>query len=169
MSGKFTFKGKAAAQTTATTEAPVVEQPVVAEVAPEVAAPVKRGRKSKETVVEQPLVVETAPEVADTESSEKSSLEVFKHKMQSTLQEIIPEQRVTLSMVTAVINAYNSCVVETLAEKGGANLNMRGFGIFRYKVRPAHTGRNPRTGEAVQISERTRLDFSPSAELRSME
>ncbi|HEX8947023.1 MAG TPA: HU family DNA-binding protein [Candidatus Paceibacterota bacterium] len=36
--------------------------------------------------------------------------------------------------------------------KGGDEVSIAGLGIFSAKVRPARTGRNPRTGETVQIA-----------------
>ncbi len=42
-----------------------------------------------------------------------------------------------------------SSITETL--KGGEEVSIAGLGIFSAKVRPARVGRNPRTGEPVQI------------------
>lgn len=36
--------------------------------------------------------------------------------------------------------------------KKGDSVSLVGFGTFAVKHRPARTGRNPRTGEAIQIS-----------------
>ena len=35
--------------------------------------------------------------------------------------------------------------------KGGDEVSIAGLGIFSTKVRPARTGRNPRTGETIKI------------------
>ena len=45
---------------------------------------------------------------------------------------------------------------------------LKGFGTFEWKKRPAHTGRNPRTGEAVEIPESETLKFKASAGLRNL-
>ncbi len=48
-------------------------------------------------------------------------------------------------------------VVETLIEtitkalKGGDEVSIAGLGIFSTKMRPARTGRNPRTGETIKV------------------
>lgn len=48
-------------------------------------------------------------------------------------------------------------VVETLIEtitkslKGGDEVSIAGLGIFSTKMRPARTGRNPRTGESIKV------------------
>lgn len=41
-----------------------------------------------------------------------------------------------------------------------------GFGTFAISVRPARTGRNPRTGEEIAIRESRSLRFRPSARLK---
>jgi len=41
------------------------------------------------------------------------------------------------------------CIVESL--KGGDEVSIAGLGIFSTKMRPARQGRNPRTGETIQI------------------
>ncbi len=48
------------------------------------------------------------------------------------------------------------------AVEGGAKARFPEFGIFEKQVRKARTGRNPMTGEAVEIPERYGLKFKPS-------
>ena len=43
-------------------------------------------------------------------------------------------------------------VIEAMAR--GDRVELRGFGAFSVKKRDARTGRNPRTGEAVQVEEK---------------
>jgi DNA-binding protein HU-beta len=51
----------------------------------------------------------------------------------------------------------SEAVVETLIEtitgalKGGDEVSIAGLGIFSTKMRPARTGRNPRTGETIKV------------------
>ncbi len=40
-------------------------------------------------------------------------------------------------------------IVKTL--KAGDEVSIAGLGIFSTKVRPARTGRNPRTGESIKV------------------
>ena len=55
-------------------------------------------------------------------------------------------------------------VVDTVFEEitralaSGDRVELRGFGAFSVKERDAHTGRNPRTGETVQVDAK-RLPF----------
>ena len=45
------------------------------------------------------------------------------------------------------------CVVDSIIDglKGGDEVSIAGLGIFSTKMRPARQGRNPRTGETIQI------------------
>lgn len=52
-------------------------------------------------------------------------------------------------------------VIQDQAAKG-VTVRIGGFGHFKARVRPARTGRNPRTGEEVTVPERTVLGFKPS-------
>lgn len=47
------------------------------------------------------------------------------------------------------VNAFTGAV--TCALKGGDSVSIVGFGTFSVSARAARTGRNPRTGEAIQI------------------
>lgn len=48
----------------------------------------------------------------------------------------------------------------------GDRVELRGFGAFSVKRRPARVGRNPRTGETVQVSEKHVPFFKTGKELR---
>ena len=39
----------------------------------------------------------------------------------------------------------------TVALEGGGRVELRGFGAFSVRSRPARAGRNPRTGEPVSV------------------
>ncbi|MGN8160235.1 integration host factor subunit beta [Salinisphaera sp. RV14] len=55
-------------------------------------------------------------------------------------------------------------VIEELAE--GGRVEIRGFGSFSVHHRPARRGRNPKTGEAVDIPRKFVPHFKPGKELR---
>jgi integration host factor subunit beta len=48
----------------------------------------------------------------------------------------------------------------------GERVELRGFGAFTTKHRNARTGRNPRTGEAVPVNEKSVPFFKAGKELR---
>lgn len=50
----------------------------------------------------------------------------------------------------------------------GHRVELRGFGAFSIKDRGPRIGRNPRTGEAVQVSEKSVPYFKTGKELREM-
>jgi len=54
----------------------------------------------------------------------------------------------------------------TTALARGERVELRGFGAFTIKHRDARTGRNPRTGEAVPVDEKSVPFFKAGKELR---
>jgi integration host factor subunit beta len=50
----------------------------------------------------------------------------------------------------------------------GEEIELRGFGSFRFRTRDARAGRNPRTGEPVQVPPKKVLYFKPSKLLKNM-
>ncbi|MDX1432557.1 MAG: HU family DNA-binding protein [Gammaproteobacteria bacterium] len=59
-------------------------------------------------------------------------------------------------------------VFEVIAEslKNGDAVTLVGFGTFTARKRPARTGRNPRTGEPIQIAASTLPVFKPGKALK---
>ena len=66
-----------------------------------------------------------------------------------------------------VENIVNS-ILETIADalSRGNRVELRGFGAFSVKRRDARAGRNPRTGEAVDVSEKSLPVFKTGKEMR---
>jgi integration host factor beta subunit len=56
----------------------------------------------------------------------------------------------------------------TQALKRGERIEIRGFGSFQVKVREAREGRNPKTGEPVQIAAKRTPFFKVGKELKEM-
>ena len=48
----------------------------------------------------------------------------------------------------------------------GEEVSLPGFGKFSSKARDARTGRNPRTGEAMEIAASTKMVFTPAKALK---
>jgi integration host factor subunit beta len=61
-----------------------------------------------------------------------------------------------------------SVVLDRMAQAlaGGGRVELRGFGAFSVRSRPARTGRNPRTGSAVQVKAKHVPFFKSGKELR---
>ncbi len=66
--------------------------------------------------------------------------------------------------VENIVNAVLDEISKALAE--GNRVELRGFGAFSVKHRPARSGRNPRTGESVAVEEKWVPFFKTGKELR---
>ena len=70
----------------------------------------------------------------------------------------------TPQAVETIVNALLEQVATTLTQ--GERIELRGFGSFTVRERPARTGRNPRTGAAVAVAARRVPVFKAAKELR---
>lgn len=50
--------------------------------------------------------------------------------------------------------------------RDGDSVNISGFGIFTSKVRDAHSGKNPATGETITIPAKRVAIFKPAKQLK---
>jgi integration host factor subunit beta len=66
--------------------------------------------------------------------------------------------------VENIINAILGEVIAALAR--GDRVELRGFGAFSVKNRPARTGRNPRTGAHVSVDQKCVPFFKTGKEMR---
>ncbi len=66
--------------------------------------------------------------------------------------------------VERIVSTVFEEITEALAR--GDRVELRGFGAFSVKIRDARVGRNPRTGEAVSVPEKTVPFFKAGKELR---
>lgn len=67
-------------------------------------------------------------------------------------QELPPERRLSQREVERLVNTIFEEITDALAS--GNRVELRGFGAFSVKKRDARVGRNPRTGEAVEVEEK---------------
>lgn len=66
--------------------------------------------------------------------------------------------------IERIVNAILNEIASALAR--GERVELRGFGAFSVKSRPARLGRNPRTGEPVQVAPKHVPFFKTGKELR---
>ena len=66
--------------------------------------------------------------------------------------------------VEDIVNTILDEIVAALAR--GDRVELRGFGAFSVKSRPARSGRNPRTGEQVAVNEKAVPFFKTGKEMR---
>ncbi|MNU73554.1 Integration host factor subunit beta [compost metagenome] len=63
-----------------------------------------------------------------------------------------------------VVNVILGQMTEALSD--GGRVELRGFGAFSVRSRPARVGRNPRTGETVEVPAKAVPFFKSGKELR---
>lgn len=79
-----------------------------------------------------------------------------------------------VARVTELTRKDSEVIVDTLFEsviqalKAGDKLEVRGFGSFRVRQRNARVGRNPKTGEKVEVPAKRVPYFKPSKELKDL-
>ncbi|EPF6400647.1 MULTISPECIES: HU family DNA-binding protein [Acinetobacter] len=71
-------------------------------------------------------------------------------KKTDLIANIAMDANLTKSQATAALQAVEDAIVAALAE--GGSVSWIGFGTFSVKERAARTGRNPKTGEELQIA-----------------
>ena len=84
----------------------------------------------------------------------------------SQLIDRIAEQapRVPHRDVEAIVNTMFDAMVDAL--RASQRIEIRGFGSFAVKVREPREGRNPKTGQKVNVPRRHTLSFTAGKELR---
>ena len=66
--------------------------------------------------------------------------------------------------VEAMLGAFVQSFTEHLQQ--GTKIRIPGLGIFQVSVRAARMGRNPATGESIQIKASKKIAFRPAKELK---
>ena len=66
--------------------------------------------------------------------------------------------------VEGVVSAIFDSITDQLAS--GGRVELRGFGAFSTREREARKGRNPRTGDSVDVSAKRVPYFKPGKEMR---
>lgn len=61
---------------------------------------------------------------------------------------------------------YEALYAITKAMRNGEDVTLQGFGTFSVKTRQARTGRNPQTGEPIEIPASQYVSFKPGKALK---
>ncbi|OGW70233.1 MAG: integration host factor subunit beta [Omnitrophica bacterium GWA2_50_21] len=75
------------------------------------------------------------------------------------------ETNLTQIDVKKIVQRTLDAVVESLQR--GETVELRNFGVFKVKGRRGRLGRNPRTGEEVQVPEKKVVVFKPGLILKN--
>jgi len=86
--------------------------------------------------------------------------------IRSELVQALAQENPGLSQrdVEAIVATFFDEIVRRLSENG--RVELRGFGAFSTRARDARVGRNPRTGETVDVDAKRVPFFKPGKEMR---
>lgn len=84
-----------------------------------------------------------------------------KNELIKTLAE---QSDISMDEATLVVNTFFDCMKEALLQ--GDRVEIRGFGSFKIKEYGAYAGRNPRTGEKVEVQPKRLPFFRAGKELK---
>ncbi|MGN0014700.1 MAG: HU family DNA-binding protein [Candidatus Gastranaerophilaceae bacterium] len=82
------------------------------------------------------------------------------------VQEVAKKAKVTQKEAAEIINAFMDTVQKTVAK--GKKVTLVGFGTFEARKRAARTGRNPQTGNAIEIPAKTAPVFSAGKKFKDV-
>jgi len=80
------------------------------------------------------------------------------------VEEVAKATQVTKKQAEEIVNTVFQTIVESL--RSGKKIELRGFGSFRIRSRGARIGRNPKTGERVEVPPKRIPYFKPGKELK---
>jgi len=79
------------------------------------------------------------------------------------INKVAEDANLSKAQATEAVNCVLSTIGNTL--KDGDKVSIVGFGTFASTHRAARVGRNPKTGEALQIKAKNVVKFKPGKEL----
>lgn len=82
------------------------------------------------------------------------------------IEAIASRTDMTKTDVDKVISSLVDVITDALA--GGDKVSLKGFGIFEVRARDARIGRNPRTGETMEIAASKVPAFKASSALKKV-
>ncbi len=82
------------------------------------------------------------------------------------IERISREMNISKQDAELSVNLFFQTIKDAL--KRGEEIELRGFGSFRFRKRGARSGRNPRTGKKVDVPPKNVVYFKPSKILKNM-
>ncbi len=74
------------------------------------------------------------------------------------------DEKITKAQAKALVDGVFTAIRDAAVK--GEEVSLPGFGKFKVQDKPARTGRNPRTGETVDIAASKKLAFQPAKALK---
>jgi nucleoid DNA-binding protein len=85
-------------------------------------------------------------------------------RKQDLIREVANEANLSEAQATKAVNAFLDAIHNSLANNNEVSIS--GFGSFKVVERAGREGRNPRTGETMQIAARRSPTFKAGAQLK---
>ena len=82
------------------------------------------------------------------------------------MEQVADDANLTKKRAEVIVETVFGSVVEAL--RGGEKVEVRGFGSFRLRRRAPRQGRNPRTGDRVDVASKHVAYFKPGKELKEL-
>jgi integration host factor subunit beta len=82
------------------------------------------------------------------------------------VDEVARVVQLTKKQAETIVNIVFDSIVDSL--RSGQKIELRGFGSFRLRSRKSRTGRNPKTGEKVEVPSKKIPYFKPGKELKEL-
>lgn len=84
------------------------------------------------------------------------------------IEKVAAAVNLTKKDTEVVIETILHGITRALASKDDGKVELRGFGSFRVRSRRARQGRNPQTGQPVQVPPKRVPYFKPGKELKAL-
>jgi len=82
------------------------------------------------------------------------------------VEEVVKVSNVSKKHAEVIVNTVFSSIIEALQQDD--KIELRGFGSFRVRRRRSRQGRNPKTGDRVEVPEKRIPYFKPGKELKDL-
>jgi integration host factor subunit beta len=82
------------------------------------------------------------------------------------VEEVAQSTQLTKKHAEMIVNTVFDSIVQSLKE--GEKIELRGFGSFRIRQRGPRIGRNPKTGDKVEVPPKRIPYFKPGKELKEL-
>jgi integration host factor subunit beta len=82
------------------------------------------------------------------------------------VDEVARTVQLTKKQAETIVNIVFDSIVDSL--RAGEKIELRGFGSFRLRSRKSRTGRNPKTGQKVDVPSKKIPYFKPGKELKEL-